>query len=164
MRRTIEPSDLTAIIDTREQLPLDLSPLRSERGTLQTGDYSLAGLTHIVAVERKSLADLIACVGQERERFEKEIQRLLAYETRAIVVEASFAQLEMGGWRSKVTPAAAVGSVLGWIAAGVPVVFAGNREAAARQVSRLLYITARRRWRELQSMCSGLRLAERVTA
>ena len=47
--------NLTAIVDLREQLPLDLSPLRTIRGTLATGDYSVQGLENIVAIERKSL-------------------------------------------------------------------------------------------------------------
>ena len=47
----------------------------------------------------------------------------------AIVVEASWPDVEQGEWQSKVTPAAAVGSLLGWIAAGVPIIMAGNHEA-----------------------------------
>ena len=64
------------------------------------------------------------------------------------LIEATWGELERGGWRSKVTPAAAMGSVLGWIAAGVPVLMAGNHERAGRYVSRLLFTAARRRWRE----------------
>ena len=150
-RKTLEPSDVTAIIDTREQRPLDLAPLRSEAGTLPTGDYSVHGLENAVAIERKSLPDLIACVGVERERFDREAQRLLAYPTRAIVVEATWAELEAGGWRSRVTPGAAVGSVLGWMAMGLPILMAGTHEAAGRCVARLLFLAARRRWRELLS-------------
>jgi ERCC4-type nuclease len=67
----LRPEQVTAIIDTREQLPLDLSPLGSTSGTLATGDYSVKGLEHVVAVERKSLADLLGCVGQHRERFDR---------------------------------------------------------------------------------------------
>lgn len=143
-------SSICALIDTREQTPLNLAPLRHRRETLATGDYSVAGLESIVAIERKSLPDLIACVGVERERFERECQRLLAYPTRAIVIEATWADLEAGNWRSKVTPAAAVGSVLGWIAMGIPVLMAGDHQTAGRCVSRMLFIAARRRWRELQ--------------
>jgi hypothetical protein len=47
-----------------------------------------------------------------------------------------------------VTPQAALGSVLGWIAQGVPIIMAGNHEQAGRYVSRLLFTAARRRWRE----------------
>lgn len=48
-------------------------------GTLRTGDYSVSGLVDQVAVERKSEADYLACVGVERERFDAAVQRLLAY-------------------------------------------------------------------------------------
>ena len=54
----LRPDQVVAIQDTREQLPLDLHPLRVEVGTLATGDYSVLGLEHVVAVERKGLSDL----------------------------------------------------------------------------------------------------------
>lgn len=147
----LKAEQVTAIIDTREQLPLDLAPMRSVAGTLTTGDYSVKGLESIVAIERKSLSDLLGCVGQSRERFDREIQRLLAYPVRAIVVESSWADIERGEWLSKVTPAAAIGSLLGWIAMGVPVVMAGDHARAGRYVSRLLFTAARRRWREARA-------------
>ena len=43
MRSTIEPGDITVIIDSREQCPLELSPLQTTSGTLATGDYSVVG-------------------------------------------------------------------------------------------------------------------------
>src|ERR1700676_181303 len=97
----LSPEAVTAIIDTREQTPLDLAPLRVELGTLATGDYSVAGLETIVAIERKSLPDLLSCIGQERERFDREVVRLLAYPVRALVVESTWSELEAGDWRSK---------------------------------------------------------------
>lgn len=163
-RKIITPSDVCAVIDTREQAPLTLEPLRSVIGTLTTGDYSVAGLEHMVAVERKSLPDFLACVGRERERFERECQRLIAYETRAIVVEATWSDLERGEWllrnRSKVSAQAAIGSALGWIAQGIPVIMAGSHERASKFVSRLLFTAARRRWNELQSFADGLKLID----
>ena len=68
------------IVDSREQSPFSFKGPRYEDvtvevGTLTVGDYSLAGLTDKVAVERKSLPDLVACLGRERERFERELQR-----------------------------------------------------------------------------------------
>ena len=143
---------MTAVIDSREQCPLDLAPLRSVTGTLATGDYSIRGLENVIAVERKSLPDLLSCIGTARERFDREVQRLLAYPCRAIVVEATWLELEQGGWWSQVTPTAAVGSVLGWIAAGVPIIMAGDHTRAGRVVSRLLFIAARRRWREAKTL------------
>lgn len=155
------PADLpaesiTAVIDTREQLPLDLSPLQTTRGTLATGDYSVVGLEAVVSIERKSLSDLLGCVGGDRERFDREVQRLIAYPVRCLVVEAAWTDLEAGRWNSKVTSAAAIGSVLGWIATGLPVVMAGDHVRAGRYVSRLLYIAARRRWREARALAGGI--------
>jgi ERCC4-type nuclease len=160
----LRPEQVTAIIDTREQLPLDLSPLPTVAGTLATGDYSVKGLETIVAVERKSLSDLLGCIGQHRERFDREIQRLLAYPTRAIVVEAAWADLERGEWRSQITPSAAIGSVLGWIAAGVPIIMAGDHGRAGRYVSRLLFTAARRRWREARVLVASAKSAHQDCA
>lgn len=152
----LAPEAITAVTDTREQWPLDLAPLRTIPGTLTTGDYSVAGLESIIAIERKSLTDLLCCVAQERARFDREIQRLLAYPCRAVVVETTWADLERGGWRSKVTPSAAVGSCLGWITAGVPILMAGDHARAGRFVSRLLYTAAKRRWREVRALAAGI--------
>lgn len=154
----LSTDSVTAIVDTREQLPLDLSPLRSEVGTLTTGDYSVKGLEHVVAIERKSLPDLLACVGQERERFDREVQRLLAYPVRALVVESDWPIIEAGKWQSRVTANAAVGSLIGWIAAGLPVVMASDHARAGRYVSRLLFTAARRRWREARALLQAVEM------
>jgi len=146
------PEQLTAIVDTREQTPLDLSPLKTQTGTLTTGDYSLAGLESVVAIERKSLSDLLGCIGRERERFDREVQRLLAYPVRALVVETNWLVIERGEWRGNITPAQVQGSLLGWSAMGLPVLLVSDHERAGRAVSRLLYIAARRRWREARAL------------
>ena len=112
----------------------------------------VAGLENIVAIERKSLSDLLACIGQERERFDREVIRLLAYPVRALVVESTWAELESGDWRSKITPAPAIGSCIGWIAAGVPIIMAADHARAGRYVAKLLYTAARRRWREARAL------------
>ena len=142
----LKPEQVVALIDGRERLPLNLSPLRTQAATLVTGDYSVLGLEHVIAIERKSLPDLLGCIGSDRARFEKEIQRMLAYPARALVVEATWGQVEAGNWKFKIPPAAAIGSLLGWIASGIPVVMAGDHASAGRYVSRLLFIAARRRW------------------
>jgi ERCC4-type nuclease len=49
------------ITDTREQNPLAFEWLESRAGTLQTGDYSVAGLEELFAVERKTVPDLVGC-------------------------------------------------------------------------------------------------------
>ena len=85
----LRPDQVTAIVDSREQYPLDLSPLHTVAGTLTTGGLFRLGLVDVVAIERKSLSDLLACIGQQRARFDREVLRMLAYPTRAIVIENS---------------------------------------------------------------------------
>lgn len=156
-RTELQLEDLVGLIDSREQEPLELL-IPSRRATLTTGDYSVEGLQDLVAVERKSLPDLIMCVGSQRERFEREVQRLKAYETRVIVVEASWLQIESGIWRGTVKPSQVIGSLYGWMAEGITIDLAGNRERAARAVSRILFIAARRYWRRLHKFKSTLKL------
>jgi ERCC4-type nuclease len=152
MPADLAPADLCAVIDSREQQPLDLTPLRSQLGALATGDYSLRGLETVIAIERKSLADLLLCVGQERDRFHREVLRLLAYPVRALVVESTWPDLERGEWRSKVKNTAALGTVLNWVGMGLPVLMATDHARAGRYVSRLLFLAARRRWREARGL------------
>ncbi len=133
--------------------------MKTERGTLPTADYSILGLEHHIAVERKSLGDLLGCIGGGRERFERELQRLLAYPSRALVIESTWAEIERGDWRSHVDKNAAMGSLIGWVAMGIPVIMAGNRELAQQFAARFLFIAARRRWRELHVFMDGLKIA-----
>ncbi len=154
----LPPEGITAVVDTREQRPLNLDPLRTVQGTLPTADYSLLGLEHHVVIERKSLPDLLSSIGRDRNRFDREVQRLLAYPVRCLVVESTWAEIEAGRWSSKVTASAALGSLLGWVARGLPIIMAGTHERAGRYASRLLYLTARRRWDELRELAGGLEL------
>jgi len=96
----LAPESVVALIDTREQAPLDLSPLRMESARLWTADYSVKGMTDRIAIERKSLPDYLVCIGGERERFERELMRLRAHETRAMVIEANWSDVEAGDWRN----------------------------------------------------------------
>jgi ERCC4-type nuclease len=139
----------TAIIDTREQRPVTLEfkkglVMKSEPGTLYTGDYSLKGFQNLVAIERKSIDDLMGCIGTQRERFEREIIRLKGYDVKCLVVESTWAKIEKGDYRSRVNPSAAIGTLMGWIAEGIPVCMADNHKRAGVFIARMLYITARR--------------------
>ncbi len=160
----------TLIIDTRERAPFTFANLPSEPGTLDTGDYSVRGLEHLVAVERKSVDDLLACVGRERDRFKRELQRLRAYRFRLLIVEASAADLEQGAypqgehplnpsraasassggsgarprWRSKLTAAHVLGSLAAWTCQySLPVWLGGTHDESGRFAERFLYQAAR---------------------
>lgn len=161
-RKELKPEDLTVLIDSREQRPLNLFPMTEEITGLQTGDYSLRGLQRLVAVERKSLPDFLGCVGTDRERFDRELERILAYRYRALVIECTYAQLRAGGeayGRSKVHPNAAVGCATRWATRGVHVHFAGDRAGAEHFVKAFLYLAAKELWEEALAINDQLRIA-----
>ena len=146
---------MKVIVDSREQAPFAFQHEKYagtavEVGALDTGDYSLAGLTDRVAVERKSLPDLVACLARERERFERELQRAAALDAFAVVVEASWSELAGGQYRSQLNPHSACQSVLAFTARyRIPFMFAGSR-AGAEYVTwgflRQYLESARKRW------------------
>ncbi len=106
--------NFTIIQDSREQSPLKFEGHTVEIAGLQSGDYSCKNFERHIALERKSLPDLLMCMGTERDRFCNELQRLKAYPLRAVIVEGSFNDIVLGSYRSKITPAAAVGSLSSW--------------------------------------------------
>ncbi len=144
----LKPDQIVAVVDQREKIPLDLAPLRHRFGHLETADYSIEGLEHLIAFERKSLPDLLACCGTSRERFERELARLRGFQVKGLIVEATWADLELGEWRNRISPQAVTGSLLAWSTDGLPVWFAKDHHTAGRIVSRLLFIAARRFYRE----------------
>jgi ERCC4-type nuclease len=150
-----ETTSVKVIIDTREQLPFAFDHAKYagtvvEAGTLDVGDYSLAGLTDRCAVERKALSDLVSCLGSGRERFERELQRAAALDAFAVVVEASWADLAGKCYRSQMNAHAACQSVLAFACRyRIPFFFAGSRAGAEYVVwgyLRQFLETARKRW------------------
>ena len=115
------------VIDSREQDPYDFV-CKTKIGTLTTGDYSVAGLEAMVAVERKSLPDLISSIGTGRERFERELQRAKALDYFALVVECNFEDIATGNYRSKMNAMSAVQTLMAFsIRYRLPIFFAGDR-------------------------------------
>lgn len=147
------PEDAIIVVDSREQHPWSFD-MRTVQGGLETGDYSVFGLEKEIAVERKSLSDLVSCCGGERERFQRELNRLQAYKCKAVIVEAGWADLEAGEWRSQITSKSVVASVLKWISDGTPFILAGSREKAELYAARFLFMAARQRYRDIRSMFS----------
>ena len=94
------------LIDQREKLPYTFEGLRADKrdggGPLRvrtqtcylvTGDYTIAGHEAGVAVEKKTLQDLYGTIGQGRDRFERELQRLNTLEFAAVVIEATWPEV-----------------------------------------------------------------------
>jgi ERCC4-type nuclease len=59
------------------------------REKLDTGDYSIQGFEHLIAVERKGLGDLFQSLGRTRDNFEQNLKRMQKLEWKALVIEAT---------------------------------------------------------------------------
>lgn len=158
--KKLDPSRLLVLVDKREQRPWNMDPLPTQSATLQTGDYTLAALASEIAIERKSLDDLLGCIGTGRDRFERELDRLRAYPLRCVIVEANWGDIETGSYRSKVNPNAAMGSICGWMSRGIPFIFAGRSDRAAKLAGRMMFLYAKKRYAEL-SLLNNATLPEK---
>lgn len=119
-------SDLILLIDTREQAPFSFrniktdgkSPqpllVQTEKQALETGDYSVKGLEHLVSVERKSLPDLWNCMGNDRTRFVKQLERLSELDFGVVVIEQDWNRILKGFPELKLTPKTVFRSVIAW--------------------------------------------------
>ena len=139
-------ADAVLIIrDTREQAGYAFDSPRYEGvtvedGSLATGDYSVKGLESMVACERKSLADLTMCLGQERQRFVRELERARGMDSFLVVVEAPWSDLAGGKYRSRLNPHSACQSVISFMAhLRVPFLFVGSRAAGEYAVWSFLH-------------------------
>jgi ERCC4-type nuclease len=109
MSRKSKPSSIvcpfTVLIDTREQRPYTFRGIKAdakdgnvplevptERGTIQTGDYSIVGFRDRVTIERKSKEDLYGSV-VKRANFEQRLERMALMDFAAVVVEAEWDEL-----------------------------------------------------------------------
>jgi len=157
---------LQIIRDTREQDGFSFVgfPCTVTAGTLEAGDYSLAGFERRVAVERKSIQDLVGCLTGERPRFERELQRLKAMDAAAVVVEQPQSVLRLGHFRSRMDAGAAWQSCLALsMRFRVPFFWAENRADAERICFDCLRHFARDRWRELTALNPAARIAPDAT-
>jgi DNA excision repair protein ERCC-4 len=133
------------VIDTREQDPLVFERLASFRGTLQTGDYSVAGLQDLFSIERKTVSDLVGCcMGDNRDRFERELHRLRGYRFKRLLVVGSEAGILAGQYHSNIKPAAVLATVCAFeMRYDLPVVFVPTAQAGARLVEKWAFYFAR---------------------
>ena len=129
------PFSVTLIVYTREQQPCVFSApgVHTIRRALPTGDYSVEGFEDRVAVERKTLDDLVGSLIRARDRFLREMRRFETYEARCIVVEADWTDVAERRYAGGVHPKAVFGAVLSLVVDhGMPVYFLSNRQIACR--------------------------------
>lgn len=142
-------------VRARRGVPGHGAGLPLERVALETGDYSLPGLVDLVAIERKTLNDLIGTLfgtGEDsngnarpgQDRFRAQLDRMRAINARGgyarIVVEASLTDVYEHRYRSqRVTPVSVVNMMNSIdVDYGVPTVWAVNRDGAQLFVGTVL--------------------------
>lgn len=128
----------TILIDTREQTPLVFpADVPTERATLHTGDYSIEGYAEDFTVERKSLEDLVNTVIHDRERFERELERMTKYPFRRLLIVAPWERVLRGQYRfSAANGKAVMASVSAFeVRYGIPAVFVSNPAEAAKRLT-----------------------------
>jgi DNA excision repair protein ERCC-4 len=159
----------TILVDQREKAPFDfvgyLADQRHGGGGmivtcssahLKTGDYTISGHEDRIAVERKSREDAYGTIGQGRDRFEREIERLNAMPWAAVVVEDSLGHLiESPPVHSQLDPKTIFRSVIAWQQRYPRVhwVFCDSRRLAEAYTLRAL----ERYWRESQKKAEAER-------
>ncbi|MFH1923805.1 MAG: hypothetical protein ABIP48_28435 [Planctomycetota bacterium] len=145
-------------VDRREGYPLDLSPMISVIEHRPTADYGLLALPRVAAIEYKgSVADLARSVGCDRGPFENELQRMVGFPVRALVLACTWPQIMAGGWRADVSPASVRGSLISWsMRYGLPIWVVGNPEGAAEIVREILHRVAKDWWRQARSLVGNV--------
>lgn len=120
------PPEIVVAVDTREQKPYRFP--RFEVKTLSSGDYSIVGFEDRIAIERKTKEDAYSSLGQGRDRFERELERLSRFDYAAIVIETSLPEFLQAPAFSRMNPKAAANSIIAWsVKYRVCVFFAGDR-------------------------------------
>ena len=116
----------TVIVDSREKLPYEFQ--KSMQASLYAGDYSIEGLEQVIAIERKSKNDMYSTIGQHRERFVRELEKLSKYQYSAVVIESTLKGFTIQPEYSRLHPNSAMASLLAWsIRYQIHVHFAGDR-------------------------------------
>lgn len=138
-----ELKKLTIICDTREK-DLHVSeyfeknkiPVITRK--IDTGDYSaqlgdLSMEREIVVERKRNLDEICGNFTIERERFEREFMRAKAYGTKVflIVENATWGDIFLGNYRSKVSSKSLLGSLLSWMVRfNITVLFCKPEETA----------------------------------
>ena len=150
-----EMQKLTIICDSREQDRhvseyFDKQSIRYITRKLDTGDYSaqLGDMTlerDVVVEIKRTLDEICGNFTAERERFEREMLRGKAYGTRMflIIENATWTDVFLGNYRSKLPSKSLVGSLLSWSARfNLTILFCKPNETA-KIVYGIMYYFAR---------------------
>ena len=142
------------LVDTREQHPFDFSRFDGwfagiQKRALQLGDYSIAGMENICAVERKDLSDLVHSLTVERSVFVHRLRRIAQVPHRLLVIDAALSQVKSRYAHSGVDPNRITQAVIAALAGlGVPFLCAETHELGEEIVASYLYQVHLYHWLE----------------
>jgi len=143
-----------ALIDTREQNPLDLSRFEGwfagiERKALKLGDYSIDGLEDVCVVERKDLSDLIHSCTTDRQVFIHRLRQMAQYPHRLLLVTTTLSQIKSPYPHAAVNPNRITQSLIAMLAGlQVPFLCSENHELGEELVASFLYQVHLYHWLE----------------
>jgi len=135
----------TILVDGREKAPYRFTGLTTdaadgrrpiivptEWAQLKTGDYAIQGMEDLVTIERKSMTDLFSTLGQHRDRFEREHQRMAEFKRAVVIIEATWWEMtKFPPERSKLNPKTVFRTALSWhVRYGVPWMTVEDRRLA----------------------------------
>lgn len=105
--------------------------INSKRSHLETGDYTIEGMQDRVAVERKSVPDLLQTLADGRDRFRREHERMAKMEAACVMIEGTWPEIILETHEHGVTPKVALRTWLSWsIDFGIPWYAVGPRRLA----------------------------------
>jgi len=154
----------TILVDTREQNPFSFARFQGwfsgvEKKPLAIGDYSVAGLEDVCAVERKDLSDLVRSFTVDRSVFVERLRRMSEFPDRLLIVTAALSQVKSRYEHSPANPNQITQSLIATLAGlRVPFLCVETHELGEEIVASYLYQVHLYRW--LESNGHGRRLAE----
>jgi ERCC4-type nuclease len=142
------------VVDTREQHPFDFSRFAAwfggiQKKALQLGDYSIAGMENICAVERKALPDLVHSLTVQRSVFVHRLRRMAQVPHRLLVIDAALSQVKSRYAHCGADPNRITQSLVAVLAGlGVPFLCAETHELGEEIVASYLYQVHLYHWLE----------------
>lgn len=122
---------VTVIVDTREKQPWVFPNYNTKRKALKNGDYSVVRYEKQIAIERKSVADLISSFTTTRKRMIIRLEAMGKLPCAALIVEGSVWSIITGTQYSNVNGRLLFGSVSALCAIhNVSLILADDREGA----------------------------------
>jgi ERCC4-type nuclease len=154
----------TILVDTREQNPFSFARFQGwfagiEKKPLEVGDYSIAGLEAVCAVERKDLNDLVRSFTVDRPVFVERLRRMSEFPDRLLVIAAPLSQVKARYEHSPANPNQITQSLIATLAGlRVPFLCVETHELGEEIVASYLYQVHLYHW--LESSGHGRRLAD----